>query len=50
VDGGLAHLTTVFLLLGFVWIWLVLVVQAGVGQARTTAWWNAELGAEDLPS
>jgi hypothetical protein len=47
--GGLASLSTAFLLLGFVWIWLVLVVLAGVGQAWTSAWWSAELGSEDQP-
>jgi hypothetical protein len=48
-DGGLAQLTTALLLLGFVWIWLVLVVLAGIGQAWTSAWWNAEL-VEEEPS
>jgi hypothetical protein len=43
--GGLAQPTTVILLLGFVWIWLVLVLMAGVVQAWTSAWWNEELGA-----
>lgn len=43
--GGLAQPTTVILLLGFVWIWLVLVVICGVVQAWTSAWWQAELGA-----
>jgi hypothetical protein len=46
-DDGPAQLTTVFLLLGFVWIWLVLVVLAGIGQAWTSAWWSAELAAEE---
>lgn len=44
-DGGLAQPTTIILLLGFVWIWLVLVIVCGVVQAWTSAWWEAELGA-----
>ena len=44
-DGGLAQPMTVILLLGFVWIWLVLVIICGVVQAWTSAWWQAELGA-----
>jgi hypothetical protein len=47
-DGGPAQLTTALLLLGFVWIWLVLVVLAGIGQAWTSAWWSAELAEEEL--
>jgi hypothetical protein len=43
--GGLAQPTTVILLVGFVWIWLVLVILAGVVQAWTSAWWNVALGA-----
>lgn len=43
--GGLAQPTTAILLLGFVWIWLVLVIICGVVQAWTSAWWQAELGA-----
>jgi hypothetical protein len=42
-DGGLAQPTTLILLLGFVWIWLVLVVLAGVVQAWTSAWWNVAM-------
>ncbi len=42
-DGELAQPMTVILLLGFVWIWLVLVIIGGVVQAWTSAWWNAEL-------
>lgn len=38
---GLGQPTTVVLLLGFVWIWFVLVILAGVVQAWTSAWWNA---------
>jgi hypothetical protein len=41
---GLTQPTTLILLLGFVWIWLVLVILAGVVQAWTSAWWNVELG------
>jgi hypothetical protein len=41
--GGLAQPTTVILLVGFVWIWLVLVIVAGVVQAWTSAWWNVAL-------
>lgn len=44
-DGGLAQPMTLILLLGFVWIWLVLVIVCGVVQAWTSAWWQAELGA-----
>ena len=44
-DGGLAQPMTVILLLGFVWIWLVLVIICGVVQAWTSAWWQEELGA-----
>ncbi|RPH36864.1 MAG: hypothetical protein EHM90_00925 [Chloroflexi bacterium] len=44
-DGGLAQPMTVILLLGFVWIWLVLVIICGVVQAWTSAWWQTELGA-----
>jgi hypothetical protein len=44
-DGGLGQPTTAILLLGFVWIWLVLVIICGVVQAWTSAWWQAELGA-----
>jgi hypothetical protein len=43
--GGLAQPTTVILLVGFVWIWLVLVILAGVVQAWTSAWWSAALDA-----
>jgi hypothetical protein len=42
-DGGLAQPTTLILLLGFVWIWLVLVILAGVVQAWTSAWWNVAM-------
>jgi hypothetical protein len=45
-DVGPIEPSTAVLLLGFVWIWLVLVILAGVGQAWTTAWWSAELDAE----
>lgn len=45
-DVGPVEPSTATLLLGFVWIWLVLVILAGVGQAWTTAWWSAELDAE----
>jgi hypothetical protein len=45
-DGGLGHPTTVILLLGFVWIWLVLVIMAGVVQTWTSAWWTGELDRE----
>jgi hypothetical protein len=44
-EGGLGQPTTVILLVGFVWIWLVLVILAGVVQAWTSAWWNAVLDA-----
>jgi hypothetical protein len=45
LEAGLAQPTTVVLLVGFVWIWLVLVILAGVVQAWTSAWWNATLDA-----
>jgi hypothetical protein len=45
-DVGPVEPSTATLLLGFVWIWLVLVIVAGVGQAWTAAWWSAELDAE----
>jgi len=41
--GHLSELSTVILLLGFVWIWLVLVILAGVVQAWISAWWTSEL-------
>jgi hypothetical protein len=44
--GGLAEPATPILLLGFVWIWLVLVILAGVVQAWIAAWWNRELERE----
>ena len=44
-EGGLGQPTTVILLVGFVWIWLVLIILAGVVQAWTSAWWNAVLDA-----
>lgn len=44
-DVGPTEPSTAVLLLGFVWIWLVLVILAGVGQAWTAAWWNVELDA-----
>lgn len=40
---GLAEPTTLVLLLGFVWIWLVLLIMAGVVQAWISAWWEVEL-------
>jgi hypothetical protein len=45
-DVGPTEPSTAILLLGFVWIWLVLVILAGAGQAWTTAWWSAELDGE----
>ena len=42
-EGRLAEPSTAILLLGFVWIWLVLVVLAGVVQAWISAWWSEEL-------
>jgi hypothetical protein len=45
-DVGPVEPSTATLLLGFVWIWLVLVFLAGVGQAWMAAWWSAELDAE----
>ena len=45
-DGHLSELSTAILLLGFVWIWLILVILAGVVQAWISAWWTSELGAE----
>jgi len=45
-SGGLAEPATPILLLGFVWIWLVLVILAGVIQTWITAWWNRELERE----
>jgi hypothetical protein len=44
--GGLLEPSTPILLLGFVWIWLVLVILAGVIQAWIAAWWNRELERE----
>lgn len=44
--GGLAEPSTPILLLGFVWIWLVLVILAGVIQAWIATWWNRELERE----
>jgi hypothetical protein len=41
--AGLTEPTTLVLLLGFVWIWLVLVIMAGVVQAWISAWWEIEL-------
>jgi hypothetical protein len=41
--AGLTEPTTLVLLLGFVWIWLVLVIMAGVVQAWISAWWEVEL-------
>jgi hypothetical protein len=41
--AGLTEPTTLVLLLGFVWIWLVLVIMAGVVQAWISAWWKVEL-------
>lgn len=45
-DGHLLELSTAVLLLGFIWIWLVLVILAGVVQAWISAWWTSALGAE----
>lgn len=45
-SGGVAEPATPILLLGFVWIWLVLVILAGVIQAWIAAWWNRELERE----
>ncbi len=45
-DGHLSELSTAVLLLGFIWIWLVLVMLAGVVQAWISAWWTSALGAE----
>jgi hypothetical protein len=45
-DVGPVEPSTAILLVGFVWIWLVLVILAGAGQAWTAAWWSAELDAE----
>ena len=44
--GGLLVPTNALLLLGFVWIWLVLVILAGVVQVWISAWWSAELASE----
>ena len=44
--AGLAEPTTIVLLLGFVWIWLVLLILAGMIQAWISAWWTVELGSE----
>lgn len=41
--AGLTEPTTLVLLLGFVWIWLVLVIMAGAVQAWISAWWEVEL-------
>lgn len=40
---NLAEPSTAILLLGFVWIWLLLVILAGVVQAWISAWWSREL-------
>ncbi|MGH2462269.1 MAG: hypothetical protein ACRDFZ_01415 [Candidatus Limnocylindria bacterium] len=45
-DGRLAEPATPILLLGFVWIWLVLVLLAGVVQAWISAWWSWELSPQ----
>ena len=42
-DSGLSEPSTAILLLGFVWIWLLLVILAGVVQAWISAWWTEEL-------
>jgi hypothetical protein len=42
-EGGLSEPSTAVLLLGFVWIWLLLVILAGVVQAWISAWWTEEL-------
>jgi len=42
-EGRLSEPSTPVLLLGFVWIWLVLVILAGAVQAWITAWWSREL-------
>jgi hypothetical protein len=42
-EGGLSEVSTAILLLGFVWIWLLLVILAGVVQAWISAWWTEEL-------
>ena len=44
-EGGLSEPSTSVLLLGFVWIWLLLVILAGVVQAWISAWWTEELAA-----
>jgi len=42
-ESGLLELSTAILLLGFVWIWLLLVILAGVIQAWISTWWTVEL-------
>jgi hypothetical protein len=42
-EDGLSEPSTSILLLGFVWIWLLLVILAGVVQAWISAWWTEEL-------
>jgi hypothetical protein len=42
-ERGLSEPSTAVLLLGFVWIWLLLVILAGVVQAWISAWWTEEL-------
>jgi hypothetical protein len=42
-EGGLSEPSTAILLLGFVWIWLLLVILAGIVQAWISAWWTEEL-------
>lgn len=42
-QGRLTEPPTAVLLLGFVWMWLVLVIVAGVLQTWITAWWNKTL-------
>jgi hypothetical protein len=48
--SGLDQPATIALLVGFVWIWLVLVILAGVVQAWTSAWWNAAMDARADPT
>jgi len=42
-ESRLSEPMTTILLLGFVWIWLVLVILAGAVQAWISAWWSKEL-------
>jgi hypothetical protein len=48
--GQVAHPATPLLLVGFMAIWLCLVLGAGALHAWSSAWWSAELAAGDRPA